>query len=91
MLIKLLITTVASALLLVHLQPVTVMAEIAASSSLAPADMTGMRAQLVFDAGAALLALLVTTVLSVYKPRGLTRYGQRTSEKQQATARRQAP
>lgn len=83
------ITTVASALLLVHLQPVTSMAEIAASSSLGSADMTGMRVQLVFDAGAALLALVVTTVLSIYKPRGLTRYGQGKTEKQQAMARRQ--
>ncbi|MET3172742.1 UNVERIFIED_ORG: hypothetical protein ABIB52_000570 [Arthrobacter sp. UYCu721] len=62
-LIKLLITTVASALLLVHLRPVTAMAEIAASSNLDSADTTGMRVQLVFDAGAALLALLITTVL----------------------------
>lgn len=29
------------------------------------------------DAGAAMLVLLVATTLSVYKPRGLTRYGQR--------------
>jgi len=33
--------------------------------------------QLAIDAGAALGALLVTTLLSVYKPRGLTPYGWR--------------
>jgi hypothetical protein len=31
----------------------------------------------VIHSGAALLALLVTTTLSVYKPRGMTRYGRR--------------
>ncbi|WP_172639370.1 hypothetical protein [Streptomyces tailanensis] len=35
----------------------------------------GMRIQLVADAGAAVLVLLVTTGLSVYKPRGVTPYG----------------
>ncbi|WP_427007730.1 DUF2269 domain-containing protein [Pseudarthrobacter sp. H2] len=74
-LIKLLITALASALLLLHLQPVTHMAGIASASDLSPAAMTGMRGQLVADAGAAVIALLVATVLSVYKPRGTTRWG----------------
>lgn len=74
-LIKLVITALATALLLVHLQPVTAMADLALAADLGPSDMTGMRIQLVADAGAAILALLVTGVLSVYKPRGLTRHG----------------
>lgn len=81
-LIKLIITALATALLLVHLQPVTAMADMALTADLGPADMNGMRIQLVADAGAAILALLVTAVLSIYKPRGLTRYGQQVSEKQ---------
>ncbi|KQQ81085.1 hypothetical protein [Arthrobacter sp. Leaf137] len=81
-LIKLIITAVATALLLVHLQPVTAMAEMSLAADLAPSDMTGMRVQLVFDACAAILALLVTSVLSVYKPRGLTRHGQKVLDKQ---------
>lgn len=36
-----------------------------------------LRVQLVGDAGAALLVLLAATVLSVYKPWGLTAYGRR--------------
>jgi hypothetical protein len=67
-LIKLIITAAATVLLLVHLQPVTAMAEMALAADLKPSDMTGMRAQLVFDAGAAILALLVTSILSVYNP-----------------------
>ncbi|MCQ6271176.1 hypothetical protein M8J71_11850 [Pseudarthrobacter sp. R1] len=46
-----------------------------------------MRIQLVADAGAAILALLVTSVLSVYKPRGLTRHGQKVLDRQQAQIR----
>ncbi len=42
-------------------------------------DLRSARMQLVGDAGAALLALLVATALSVYKPLGMTPYGQRRS------------
>lgn len=86
-LIKLLITTLATALLLLHLQPVTHMATIASTSDLAATDMTGMRIQLVADAAAALGALLIVTVLSIYKPRGLTRYGRARAAGQQVAAR----
>ncbi|MCQ6269365.1 DUF2269 domain-containing protein [Pseudarthrobacter sp. R1] len=86
-LIKLIITALATALLLVHLQPVTAMAEMAVAAELGPSDMNGMRIQLVADAGAAILALLVTSILSVYKPRGLTRHGQKVLDKQQAQTR----
>ncbi|CCQ46074.1 putative membrane protein [Pseudarthrobacter siccitolerans] len=86
-LIKLIITALATALLLVHLQPVSAMAEMALATDLGPPDMNGMRVQLVFDAGAAILALLVTSVLSVYKPRGLTRHGQKVLDEQQAGRR----
>jgi hypothetical protein len=48
----------------------------------------------VADAGAALLALLVATTLSVYKPRGMTRYGWRKQHEQRGwpalTGRRRA-
>ena len=82
-LIKLIITTLATALLLLHLQPVTHMAGIASVSDLSPTDMTGMRTQLIADAAAAVLALLVTTVLSLYKPRGITKYGRTRAGGQQ--------
>ena len=41
------------------------------------ADLGGLRIQMVADAGAALLVLLVATTLSVYKPWGMTPYGRR--------------
>jgi hypothetical protein len=44
---------------------------------LASADLHQVRIQLIADAGAALIALLIATTLSVYKPWGLTSYGRR--------------
>lgn len=81
-LVKLLITILATIILLVHMQPISYMAGVAAKTTLSSADFRGLRIQLVVDAGAALLVLLVTTTLSVYKPRGLTRYGWRKQQAQ---------
>jgi hypothetical protein len=75
---KLLITVVATVLLLVHMQPVGHLARVVAERTLAQGELAGLRVQLLADAGAALLALLAATALSVYKPRGMTRYGRRT-------------
>jgi uncharacterized membrane protein len=76
-LIKLLITVAATALLMLHTRPIAYMAQAAAGAPLAPRELHAVRLQLVVDAGAALGALLVTTVLGVYKPRGTTPYGTR--------------
>jgi len=72
---KVLITVIATVLLLVHMQPVGHLARVVAQAALAGGELAGLRVQLVADAGAALLALLVATALSVYKPRGMTAYG----------------
>jgi hypothetical protein len=74
---KLLIAVVASVLLLLHMRPISYVAKVAATSTLSANELRGLRLQLVADAGAALLVLLVATVLSVFKPQGLTRYGYR--------------
>jgi hypothetical protein len=71
---KLLITILATALLLVHLQPVGHLASVVSTTTLAHGELAGMRVQLVADACAALVALIAATLLSVYKPRGLTPY-----------------
>jgi hypothetical protein len=76
-LVKLLLTIVATIILLLHTQPISYMANVVAETTLSNTDLRGLRIQLVADAGAALLVLLVITTLSVYKPRGRTRYGQR--------------
>ena len=79
-LIKLLLTVVATVLLLLHTQPIGSVADAALSGPVAGDDLRDLRVQLVGDAVAALLLLLTTTALSVWKPRGLTRYGQRSRQ-----------
>lgn len=74
--IKLGMTVPATGLLLLHMRPIDQMARVAARASVSGADLGGLRTQLVLDAGAALVVLLVTAALSVYKPRGLTPFGQ---------------
>jgi len=74
---KLGLTVVATVILLVHTQPIGAVAQIALQGPLAAGDLRPLRMQLVADAVAALFALLAATTLSVYKPWGLTAYGQR--------------
>ncbi|MEW6582535.1 MAG: hypothetical protein AB1416_07230 [Actinomycetota bacterium] len=76
-LVKLLMTVVATAVLLLHTRPIGVVAAEAARGTLTADSLRPLRVQLVADAGAALLVLVVAAVLSVYKPRGLTRFGRR--------------
>jgi len=78
-LIKLLMAPLATLVLLVHMQPVRHVADVARHTLLSHADLSEMRLQIVVDAAAGALVLLVATALSVYKPRGLTAYGRRRS------------
>lgn len=75
--VKLFITVFATALLLLHMQPVGHLAHVVAVKTLEGGELAGFRVQLVADAGAALVALLIAAVLSIYKPRGRTKYGWR--------------
>jgi hypothetical protein len=75
--IKLLLTVVATIVLLLHTQAIDRVAAIAAETTLTSADSYQLRLQLVGDAAAALFVLLMTTALSVYKPWRLTPYGLR--------------
>jgi hypothetical protein len=76
-LVKLLLTILATIILLLHTQPISYLAGVAAEMTLSNTDLCGLRIQLVADAGAALFVLFIATTLSLYKPRGMTRYGQR--------------
>jgi hypothetical protein len=80
---KLLITILATILLVLHMELASRLAGMAAETTLSGAE--GLKIQLVADAGAAVLALLVATILAVYKPRGVTRYGWRKHHEQRAT------
>jgi hypothetical protein len=79
---KLVINVASTFLLLVHMQPISHLADVAARTTLASGDYFGLRVQLVADATYAVVALLIATTLSMYKPRGLTKYGWRKQRKQ---------
>ncbi|GAA4388624.1 hypothetical protein [Hymenobacter koreensis] len=82
-LVKLMLTVGATLLLLLHMQPVTYLAEVAAKTDLSTTDLRGLRLQLLADAVAALVVLLAATAISVYKPWG--RIGQWRLQKQAHT------
>ena len=74
---KLGLTVIATIILLAHTQPIGQVATLASQAVLVSADLHDLRIQLIADAGAALVALLVATTLSVYKPWGPTPVGRR--------------
>jgi hypothetical protein len=75
--------------LLMYLQTFRSMAEVAADPS---ADLDRVRtASPVLHAALAVLLLLAATVLAVYKPRGMTRYGQRKLRERRARRALRAP
>ncbi|WP_217914744.1 DUF2269 family protein [Miltoncostaea marina] len=77
---KLVLTAVATGLLVLHLDPIRDAAEIARSPSASPTDLGELRGQLVVYASAALVALTAATALSVFKPAGRTRWGRRREQ-----------
>jgi hypothetical protein len=74
--VKFLIASVGSIVLLVHMRVVGQMSELA-RRSLAPGEFGGPRVQLVVHATGGLLLLVAATVLSIFKPWGMTPYGRR--------------
>ncbi|MFI2370343.1 hypothetical protein [Streptomyces sp. NPDC018833] len=85
-LVKFLLTLLATAVLLVETQTVSSMADVAASG----ADPRSLPGSLPHSVGG-LVVLVVITILSVVKPRGLTRYGWRKQEQQRRDERARRP
>ncbi len=85
--IKLVMNVFASVVLLMYMQTLGHLADLAAASTAPGGGLGGLRSTSpVLHSGGALLLLLVATTLSVYKPRGMTRYGQRKAQRQPAPA-----
>jgi hypothetical protein len=77
---KLLINLFATIVLLLYTQTLSSLADVA-ETTFSSDDLGVLRSPSpVLHAGAALLLLLVATTLALYKPRGLTPYGQRRHE-----------
>ncbi len=82
-LFKLFINVFATIILVMYMQTLGDLADVAAATT-APGDhLGGLRSPSpVLHAGAALLLLLVATTLAVFKPAGTTRYGRRKAHEQ---------
>jgi len=87
---KFVLTVGAIVVLLVHMQTVSRMAQIARRGELSGGDHRDMRKHLVAHAIGGLIVLLTTTVLSIYKPWGRTPYGRRLQLERAAAATRTA-
>ena len=84
-LFKLLINVFSTVALLLYMQSFAYLARVAGDPT---ADLAMVRSTSpVLHATLALLLLLAATVLAVYKPRGMTRYGQRKQQSQRAVSR----
>ncbi len=70
---KLLLTVIATIVLLLQMKLISYMARVAAETTLSSADLRGARIQLAIHAGGGLLVLLVPVALSLYKPWGPVR------------------
>lgn len=75
--VKLAITVVSTLVLPLHLEPTRHLALLAQHAELSAADALPQRVQMIVASALALAALVVATVLSLVKPRGLTPYGWR--------------
>ena len=71
--VKFTLTIISTIILFVHMKPISYIANVAMESTFSQLDLRKLRIQLLADAGAAMLVLLVIIVISVYKPWGKIR------------------
>lgn len=83
-LISLVLTVLAVVVLLLETRVIAYLARLAADPATSDEELRALPGTLVHSAGG-LVVLLVVTVLNVYKPRGMTRFGRR-KQRQQRTA-----
>lgn len=72
---KLVLTALATGLLLLHRHPIATAVQMASVPTFNAEDLGHLRIQLVADASAAVVVLVATTVLAIYKPWGRTKWG----------------
>jgi Predicted integral membrane protein (DUF2269) len=86
-LISLLLTIIATVVLLVETQTISYFADRAADPTTSSDDLRALGSTLVHSVGGTAV-LLVILVLNVYKPRGMTRYGWRKQQEQRRASQR---
>lgn len=80
--IKFILTAGCTILLFLHTSQISYLAQTAADSALSNPQLYDLRAEIMIKAAAAVIVLAGITVISVYKPWGLTPYGlQKSGEK----------
>ncbi len=84
-LISLLLTMLATVILLVETQTISYLADVAADPATSSEDLRALGNTLVHSVGGTVV-LLVILVLNVYKPRGMTRYGWRKQDEQRTAS-----
>lgn len=77
--VKLILTVLATVLLLLHMNPISYMAGLAEKTSFLNSEEVRLRIQLIADAGAAVVLLLATTTISIYKPWGKIKYTEKST------------
>ena len=82
---KLLFTGFVVIILLLQMKSIGYLGDTAEKMGLTNVDLLDVRMSLVAHAGGGLLVLLIPTALSVYKPRGMTRYGRRKRQEEAKT------
>jgi hypothetical protein len=90
-LVKLLLTTFATIVLLAKMPLIDYAARRAAETTSSSVDLHTVGIQLAVHATGGMLVLLVIIALSVYKPWGLTRYGQRRQQQRRDEPRKSLP
>jgi hypothetical protein len=89
---KLVLNVLATTVLLLYTQTLNFLANIATQDTLSDADLALLKSPTVMiHSIGALVVLLLATVLAVYKPRGMTRYGQRKARQGQRKEPQRAP
>jgi hypothetical protein len=81
-LISLLLTIIATVVLLVETQTISYFADIAADPTTSSADLRALGNTLFHSVGGTVVLVMIL-VLNVYKPRGMTRYGWRKQQDEQ--------
>lgn len=82
---KLLLTGFVVIILLRQMKSISYLGDTAEKMGLTSVDLLEARMSLVAHAAGGLLVLLIPTALSVYKPRGMTRYGRRKRHEEART------
>lgn len=80
-LVKLLLTAVGTAVLLLKLAPISSLAAAAQTLTFKPTELIDLKSSILAHSVGGLLVLLVATVLAIYKPAGITALGRRVHVK----------